>query len=78
MKISSSKELHPKLCFLPINTHMHTQSSVQQPAAMARRTAADHRKQQQRILQQIDVNNHDECENSCSVCPLLQHRGPLL
>lgn len=57
---------------------MHTQSSVQQPAAMARKTAADHRKQQQRILQQIDVNNHDECEKSCSVCLLLQHQGPLL
>lgn len=60
MKISPSRELHPKLRFLSINTHMHTRSSVQQPAAMAGRTAADHRKQQQRILQQIDVNNHDE------------------
>lgn len=78
MKISPSKELHPQLSFLPINTHMHTQSSVQQPAAMARRTATDHRKQQQRVLQQSDANNHDGCEDSCSVCPLLQHRGPLL
>lgn len=68
-KISPSKEWHPKVCFLPTNTHMHTQCSAQQAAAMARRTATDPRQQQQRILQQIHVHNHEEYENSGSACP---------
>lgn len=46
MKNINQGTVTSKMAFLSINTHMHTQSSVQQLAAVGRRTATDHIKQQ--------------------------------
>lgn len=45
MKNINQGTVTSKMSFLSINTHMHTQSSVQQLTAMAR-NATDHIKQQ--------------------------------